>query len=476
MLKSASRNLVQVLSGALVYRAASLVLLAGYAKVLGPGEFGQLEQMLAFSLLVAPIVSLYVYDTFLSAHQAEGSVAAASSAGLLLLASLCFVLVAGLVFSAVRGDALAAAVAAHVAGLMSWQFCRNVLREVGRYDVVAKGEACMSVASLGVGMVLLYWSDLGISGALVAVASGSATAILISNSLVRPAFARIVAKAASGEAIEAMLQVSSRLVPNVLLWWGIELADRMILGQLAGDSAVGIYSAAARVAGILMAVALLMYQVWQIPAIRAIQAGEGGAFLAQSFRLYVVAIALCASTLLFLAKPLLVLFFGDAYLESVRLTAILIPASAIAALCYFFGIAYYIRTSSGAIASSLLGFFVSLSMNVILIPHLGAIAAAISAFSAFALMCIYRFVELKRLVPVRITWSSQADLIAIVVFQCLLLYFGASLAWLAAGTLLMVLLRRHDLHRVLREWRNPAGTQKQDPLLSDVDTRDGELR
>lgn len=451
-LRSASRQLLWVSSGALVYRVAALLLLAYYAKSLGPAGFGFLEQLLALSLLLAPIASLQAYEAFLSLPT-RNSPEAASAAGSLLLSVMVIVLLAGWFGSLATASAAGAAVTAHVVSSITWQYFRNLLRASERYDVAMRAECWLSAVSLVVGVALLFYLQMGPVGALIGVASGNACAIIVARLGAPAVFAGIVVQAATKRAINSILAISARLVPNVILWWAIELSDRLILAYFRGDDEVGVYSASARIAGILLAVALLLYQVWQIPAIRAMKEGASNGFMRSSFRLYVVAISLCASALLVIAKPLTLLLFGEEYLASLQYTAVLVPAVFLAALCYFFGIVYYSPISKGAIKTSIIGFVASLAVNIAFIPRFGPLAAAFSSLIAYLLMCLDRHLELKRVTQVDISWSEHRWFFAIVAAQSTLLYMGVASGWLAAGTMILLVIARHDIQTVIIELR-----------------------
>lgn len=448
-LRGAARNLLLLTTGQGLYRISALLLVSMYAHALGPSAFGQLEQLLALSLLVTPLVSLQVYEAFLSALQRdrrEGfSVATAIFLG---MSALCLV-AGGLVAFVMPSHApVVIAFTAHVITTTAWQIMRNFLRASQRLDVTAQSEALQAVASLSLGAFFLHVLGWGVIGVLVAVAVANMCAALFAGlrCIERGLLSR---SAISHGAFSSVLGVSLRLVPNVALWWGIELSDRLILAHFAGDHAVGIYSAGARIAGIFMSAMLLLYQLWQIPAIEALHRGDR-AFFVSTLRPFAVMVALSASGLLVAAQPLTALLLGQEYADSRRFTAVLVCASCLAMWCYFLGIVYYSSERVSAVRASVTGLAASVAVNVAFIPILGSIAAAWAAFLAYAVMAAMRFVEARGLLGVSMPWRSVWIPSVVLTAQAIGLYHGVASPLLLAGTVALALLFRGELFTLLR--------------------------
>lgn len=458
--RSSAIDLSRAVVGNLTYRLSALILLALYAARLGPAQFGWLEQLLAISLFLVPLASMQIHEAFLSLYQKNRSAGASTAAALLIPVSA-VLLLAGSGVAAFAGGlwTVAAVLAAHAVSTILWQYVRNLLRASSRYDVAMKSDVLLAVISLAVGAALLFWMDFGVDGALLGVAAGNAAAsgFAVWRSLRAEGLVSF-SEVSRGSVLE-VLSISKRLVPNVILWWAIELSDRLLIAYFEGDRAVGLYSAGARVAGILMAGMLLLYQVWQIPAIRAIREGTGGAFLEKSFRLFFLGVVVSASALLSMAVPITTQLLGVQYAESIGYVTILVPALSLAALCYFFGIWYYSAESRhSALTASSAGLFVSLTMNVALIPIYGAVAAAASTLAAYAVMCAMRYREAKGHLGLRIDWRVVWFPSFVLGLQAIGLYFEYGVGWLWLGTLMLIVGFRRDIQTLFVSLRQEGAS------------------
>ncbi|MEQ8838039.1 MAG: flippase, partial [Lacipirellulaceae bacterium] len=157
--------------------------------------------------------------------------------------------------------------------------------------------------------------------------------------------------------------------------------DQIMLGQMVGDEAVGIYSAAVRLSEVWyfipMAVVTSVF-----PAILEAKKRSEAEYYARLQKLYDLMVLVSVAVALpmtFLATPLVGLLFGEAYVAAGTTLAIHIWA----AVFVFLGVAsgkWFLaenrqilslqRTSLGAIAN--------VGLNFLLIPHYGVVGAAIA--------------------------------------------------------------------------------------------------
>jgi len=420
-----------------------------YASALGPEKFGRIEQLLALSLLLVPVLSMQAYEAFLTSYSKDAVQATSSAVTIILAGSGIAAVLCVLVVCLFPADRLVSIYfTILVVSTMAWQFFRNTLRVKQAWGELVKCEVIQAMASLATGCLLLK-AGFGISGALLAIAAGNIIASVLV--LVSTSGPRMILRYASvsESSIRKMLAISGRLVPNVVLWWGIELSDRLLLAHFLGDAAVGLYSAGVRVASMLMALSLLLYQAWQIRAIHALNENSSD-FFKVTFKWYVLAISVCASMLIVALAPLSRLLFGEQYSNSLLYSSVLIPAFLLAAICYFFGIIYYSADrKQSALKASLSGLVVSVGINIIFIPILGIIAAAWATFFAYLVMASIRYFEIKSTLGKFIRWSGLVLPFGIITLQSIAFYMGAKPPVLAIGAAVIIIASHKDIIMML---------------------------
>ncbi len=163
--------------------------------------------------------------------------------------------------------------------------------------------------------------------------------------------------------------------------------DQIMLGQMIGDKAVGVYSAATRISEVWYFIPMTVSSSVMPSIFKAKEIGEelyyqriGRLNRGLTWMAIVVAIIMT-----FVSKPLITMLFGDSYLESGSILAVHIWAS----VFVFTGVA----TSGWFIAENLTylslyrtlaGAVVNILLNIFLIPICGGLGAAIATVIAQA--------------------------------------------------------------------------------------------
>lgn len=446
-LSTAFRSLASHSIGQVTYRAASLLLIATYAAALGPTQIGQLEQILALSMLVIPLASLQVYESFLPVFRRRPHGATSTATSILIVGSMLSALF--FLFLSATGRIswlVAASITAHVITSMIWQLLRNMLRAMEGYRYLVGGEVAQSIASLLVGSLLLS-TNLGISGAIIAISAGNVLACSIAIWFGANHSNPFTLRDASwGTAIE-ILTLSKRMVPNVVLWWGIEFFDRFIIAHFSGNEAVGIYSIGVRLAGILMVICLLMYQSWQVYAIDELTKKDSSRiFFPRTLTWYSLASSVLASIFMAGAPTLANMLFGRDFLESAQYAVIILPAIYIASISYFFGIIYYSeRSNVSPWKASMAGLIVSISLNLALVPLFGPIAAAASLVASHGVILLIRYRESHDHLGSRLDLGNFWIPLLIITTQGIAIYSGASPLVAICGAIVLLALKYREI-------------------------------
>lgn len=167
--------------------------------------------------------------------------------------------------------------------------------------------------------------------------------------------------------------------------------DQIMLGQMLGDDAVGIYSAALRISEVWYFIPMLIVASVS-PAILEAKKRDEALYLQRLQRLYDLMVWLSlvvALPMTFLSTPFLVVLFGSAYAESGPVLAIHIWAS----VFVFLGVAsgqWFIAEKRQILIfqRTLLGAVINVALNFILIPKFGGVGAALATVLSQASVCL----------------------------------------------------------------------------------------
>ncbi len=163
--------------------------------------------------------------------------------------------------------------------------------------------------------------------------------------------------------------------------------DQIMLGQMLGDDAVGIYSAAVRISEVWYFIPMMIVAS-VFPAILEAKKRDEKQYLQRLQRLYDLMVRLSVAIALpmtFISTPLVVALFGAAYVESGPVLAIHIWAS----VFVFLGVAssqWFIAENRQLLSfqRTVLGAVINIVLNFILIPRFGVVGSAYATVIAQA--------------------------------------------------------------------------------------------
>ena len=185
----------------------------------------------------------------------------------------------------------------------------------------------------------------------------------------------------SAERAKSLLTDSWPLIIGAIAIMMYMKIDQIMLGQMMGDDAVGIYSAAVRISEVWYFIPMAI-TASVFPAIleaKKINEEKYYGRLQKLFDLMVLISVSVAVLMTFLSTPIITLLYGDAYVASGPVLSIHIWAS----IFVFLGVAasrWFLAENKQTLSlqRSVLGAVLNILLNLILIPHHGLIGAAVA--------------------------------------------------------------------------------------------------
>lgn len=238
---------------------------------------------------------------------------------------------------------------------------------------------------------------------------------------------------------KTLWKYSIPLVPNALSWWIVNASDRTIISTMLNIGENGIYSAANKFSSICIAVFNVFNLTWTESASMYVKEKDSSKYFSNimniTLRLFS---AVCVGIVAFMpfVFPLLVnVNFDSAYYQ--------IPILMMAALCTIIvsmlGAIYVAKKKTKEIAkTSVMAAIINIVVNVALIKYIGLYAASISTFVAYFAMAVYRLIDVKKYVRLRIDkriWITTI-MISVIVFAT---YYTRNLYLCAVSAILTVL-------------------------------------
>lgn len=178
--------------------------------------------------------------------------------------------------------------------------------------------------------------------------------------------------------------------------------DVIILEQISTPFETGIYSKGSVLTQYLWQIPMLLGTIVFARSASAVDRKSYSLKVCQLLRLSFLLIISCSIVLIFLAKPIILLLFGDAFLGSVDVLKMLMPGVALLTIFIVLNMDISGQGKPLFLVRSLLPALIgNIILNIILIPKYGAIGAAFSSSITYTLgailfVCHYsRFTKIK---------------------------------------------------------------------------------
>lgn len=210
--------------------------------------------------------------------------------------------------------------------------------------------------------------------------------------------------------LRPMLAYSLPLMPNIFSQWAVSYADRIIIVQVLGASAVGVYSAAYSLGQALVLVYSPLGFVLFPAAARAWDQGRRehvGELFSQVTRYYLLLAIPISLGLTLLAQPLFQLLTRQQFVVPVQLVFWVAVGVALKGLyqinVYIFHLVHKTMLATIILAVSTA---INILLNILLIPQIGVTGAAVATAVTFLLMAASGVYYGNRLMSYHIYWRD----------------------------------------------------------------------
>ena len=439
--KQLLKNTAIIAIGKLSTQIVSFLLLPLYTAKLSTEEFGTYDFFVTLSVFLLPIITLLMEESmFRFLIDADD------------LKSKKRTITATIVYTAV-GTVIFTILAAIIMGIIHYEYAvifiifiiSNILlglsnalsRGMGKVNLYSLSNFILGVITIILNILFIVTFKLGVNGLLWSnIIANTATAVIMFYKLHLPQF--VSKKDFSRETLGKMIRYSAPLVPNNLSWVIISLSDRLMLTQMTGADANGIYAVANKFPNIVYTCYGFFSTAWKESAARILKEENKSQYynsIYKDVKFFLKAIVLGLIAIMPLAFPLLV---NKSYNDAYKYIPILIISIYYTNMSNFYGgifTAYKntkIMGSTTAVAA-----VINIVINIIFIPKFGIYAATFSTLISNIVVYFYGrykimdYIKLKEkfnyvfwilLVITLITYYKNNMILNIIVFLLVVAY------------------------------------------------------
>ncbi|MGN0525054.1 lipopolysaccharide biosynthesis protein, partial [Eubacterium sp.] len=307
------------------------------------------------------------------------------------------------------------------------QLCQQFVRGCGQVRVFAIDGIVATGTTLLFNLLFLGPLNMGVNGYVLAIIASDLFSVLflfVATRLWNNLHFHKVDKKIKHD----MLKYSVPLMPTIILWWIINVSDRYMVTGFVGSAENGLYTAASKIPNFVIMFSSIFIDAWQLSAVDEYDSDDKAEFFTKIFRIYSGGIFAVSSALILACQLITKILVADSYYESWRYVPVLIIATTLSCLVNFLASVYMAEKKSVmAMVTALSGALTNIVLNLVLIPLIGALGAAIATIAAFAVVFVFRGSNTRKYIKIKFNAPLIAVEVAILAAQCVVML------WLKSG-------------------------------------------
>ena len=224
--------------------------------------------------------------------------------------------------------------------------------------------------------------------------------------------------------LKEIIKYSIPLVPNIISWWIVDASDRSLITWILGIGQNGIYSAANKFSNIFMTLYGVFNITWTESAAININSKEKDEFFNKIFDFTIRFFGTLALAIIATIPFIFSFLINETFAEAYNQIPILMIAGIFNVLVSFIGSIYVAKKVTKEIAKTSIGAaIINIIINFALIKFIGLYAASISTVLAYMVMFIYRLIDCRKYVILKVNKKLITSLLIMQIFS-IVIYFS----------------------------------------------------
>lgn len=207
-------------------------------------------------------------------------------------------------------------------------------------------------------------------------------------------------RAVQKSTLKEMLKYSIPMIPANIFWWITNVSDRYMVTWFHGDAVNGLYSASYKIPTLMMTLSGIFVTAWRNSAVDERDSQDGAAFYERVFSAFSAVVFLMAGFIIAFSKVITFVMFDPSYREAWLNIPVLTLAMVFFNLVSFLGSLYVAEKKSlYSLFTAMVGAVLNILLNLLLIPKIGAMGAAIATFVSYLVSFVLRVWTAKKIKP-----------------------------------------------------------------------------
>ena len=439
--------------GNLSTKLVSFFLLPLYTALLSTEEYGTFDYILSIATFCVPFVSVLMDESIFRflidcKTEKEKKKVISTSVAVVFVGMICFTIVGIPIMNFLKYNytyyAVIYILLNVICGMLS-----ALLRGIGRTDQFAVFNFLLGSSQIILNVFFIAIMHWGLVGMLLASIIAQLLIVIIFIFKIH-IWKYISLKEIDSNLTKKMITYSLPLIPNKVSWTIINLSDRIILMNVVGSSATGLYAVSYKFPNLMDTVYGFFYQSWKESSARVLGDESQNDFYNSVYKYlknFMFALVLGMTAFMPLVFHVLI---NKSYYNAIYYVPILLMATYFANISGFYGgvfTAY--KDTKIMVTTTVAAAIINLAINLFLIKWIGIYAAALSTLIANLAVYIYRKRKVKRYIELNENWKSSgiAIIVAVIIF---ILFYSEKTSYIIVACCVSVVYALITNYEILR--------------------------
>ena len=446
--------------GSFSTKVVSFLLLPLYTALLTTSEYGDFDYILSVCTFALPFITFLMEEgifRFLLDCKTLQEKKEVITIGVELVGfgTIVFLLVCGILFSFVDYS-YAGYFMLYTISCLGCAIINPVLRGMGNVKGYAIFNFLLSATTIVLNVIFIAFFRWGLKGMLLSTIIAHYAIVFVTVIKVK-LWEYVSIKNFNKAKLVEMLKYSIPLIPNKISWSIINLCDRIMLMNMVGSEAAGLYAVSYKFPNLMDMVYGFFYQSWKESSARVLESDSADSFynyVYLNLKRVMFAIVIVMIAFMPLAFKLLI---NESFIEALQYVPILLIATYYANISGFYGgifTAYKDTKIMGT--TTIFAAVINFLINIVAIWKLGIYAAAFSTLISNFVVYVYRKIKVKKYIDLKENYKETIITWSCLVIVLVLFYINSvlSLSFACLGALLLSVVLNKEL--IQQVWKSVA--------------------
>ena len=312
-----------------------------------------------------------------------------------------------------------------------FSFLLNALNNTFSLYLKAKNKA-LTIAISGIlctlvtcvsNIVLMVVFKLGINGYMISLIIGLLVQVLYQ--LLDGKIYRDIHFKNYKDLSKPMINYSAPLIFNSISWWINSASDRYILSWISGVAVNGIYSVAYKIPTILTTFQTIFYNAWSISAISEFDKDDNDGFIGNNYMSYSFLSIIACSIIISFNLQITSFLYSKDFFSAWVCVPLLLVSTVFNGISQLEGSLFAaVRKTKDVTITTLIGAITNIILNLLLIPKLGALGAAVATMVGYFMTWVFRTLKLQSFIKMKVDWITHIISVILLISQAILATFN----------------------------------------------------